>query len=510
MTEAADRVFTNGTVRTLTGERAGAVAVRDGTVVRVGRASEVEFLVGVETDVVDLGGRVLLPGFVDAHTHLPMVGRYARHADLRDAADPECCIARLADAADAREAWILGFGYDESAWDGQYLTREDLDAVSDERPVAAFREDLHVASLNGVALDRLDLPADDVRADDGEPTGVVVEDAVRAVFSAVEPDPAGTRDLLLAGQERALELGITGVHDMVARPAVARAYRDLDRTGDLDLRVRLNYQRELLDAVETAGLATDHGSDRVRVGAIKAFADGSIGGRTAKLDEPYADAEPGDEGSADTTGRWDTDPEALAAFADRIDGQFQGAVHAIGDAAIVAVLDAFGGRDAAARHRIEHAELLTDGLVERLADSGLVVSVQPNFLKWAREGGLYESRLGRERARACDRFRDLLDAGATLAFGSDCMPIDPLFGIQQAVTAPAEGQRLSVTEAVRAYTEGAAYAGFDEDRLGRVEVGKRADFTVLSASPWDADDDAIADIDVAMTVVDGEISADGR
>ncbi len=509
MTDAADRVFRNGTVRTLTGESAGAVAVRGGEVVRVGRASEVEFLVGVETDVVDLDGRVLLPGFVDAHTHLPLVGRYARHADLRDAADPECCLARLADAADAGGEWILGFGYDESRWDGQYLTRDELDTVSDERPVAAFREDLHVASLNGVALERLDLPAGDVRADDGDSTGVVVEDAVTAVFDAVEPDRAGTRDCLLAGQERALERGVTGVHDMVARPAVARAFRDLDRTGGLDLRVRLNYQRDLLDGVEAAGLTTNHGSGRVRVGAVKAFADGSIGGRTARLDDPYVDA--GEESAdGDAPGQWDTAPDELRAFAERVDDQFQAAVHAIGDTAIAAVLDAFGDSDATARHRIEHAELLTDDLIERLADSGLVVSAQPNFLKWAREGGLYESRLGPERARACDRFRDLLDAGVALAFGSDCMPLDPLFGIGQAVTAPAEGQRLSVTEAVRTYTRGAAHAGFDENRLGTVERGKQADFTVLDASPWAVADEAIADIDVTMTVIDGEVVYDGR
>ena len=509
VTAAADRVFTNGTVRTLTGAPAGAVAVRGGGVVRVGRASEIEFLVGVETDVVDLDGRVLLPGFVDAHTHLPLVGRYARHADLRDAADPECCIARLADAAGAHEEWILGFGYDESTWDGQYLSRDELDAVSDERPVAAFREDLHVASLNGVALDRLTLPAGDVRTDDGGLTGVVVEDAVTAVSDAIEPDRAGTRDRLLAGQECALERGVTGVHDMVARPAVARAYRDLDRAGDLDLRVRLNYQHDLLDGVETAGLATNHGGERVRMGAIKAFADGSFGGRTARLDDPYADAE-GSDANGDATGQWDTTPDDLRAFAERVDGEFQAAVHAIGDAAISAVLDAFEDRDATARHRVEHAELLTDDAIERLADSGLVVSAQPNFLKWARAGGLYESRLGPERARTCDRFRDLLDAGVDLAFGSDCMPLGPLFGIQQAVTAPTEGQRLSVTEAVRAYTRGGARAGFDEGRLGTVEAGKRADFTVLDASPWDVTDEAIADIDVAMTVVDGDVVYDER
>jgi predicted amidohydrolase YtcJ len=146
-----------------------------------------------------------------------------------------------------------------------------------------------------------------------------------------------------------------------------------------------------------------------------------------------------------------------------------------------------------------------EGLVERLGDSEVVVSAQPNFLKWAREGGLYDDRLGVERRRDSNRFGALQDAGATLAFGSDCMPMGPLYGIQQTVTAPEPAQRLSVTDAVRAYTHGAAYAGFDEERMGAVERGKCADFTVLEASPWNVPDDEITDIDVAMTVVGGEV-----
>jgi hypothetical protein len=138
----------------------------------------------------------------------------------------------------------------------------------------------------------------------------------------------------------------------------------------------------------------------------------------------------------------------------------------------------------------------------------VVASVQPNFLKWAGEGGLYESRLG-DRRTETNRYADLQAAGVRLAFGSDCMPLDPLLGVHHAVNAPAEAQRLGVTEALRAYTSGAAYAGFDENRLGTVEVGKLADFVVLESSPW-AQPDAIRDIDVALTLVDGEVVYDGR
>ncbi|MFD1585687.1 amidohydrolase [Halorientalis brevis] len=516
MTGAADRVFTNGRVHTLTDSpsRAEAVAVRDGAIVRVGSAYETAFLEGVDTDVVDLEDRVLLPGFVDAHTHLALVGHYLVDADLSPAATPAECVDRLRAVGDAREEWILGFGYDESAWDDRrYLTSRDLDAVSDERPVAAFREDLHLVSLNSVAFERVREAVRDenVHTRNGGPTGVVTEAGTDAVWEAVGLTRSAARDLLRAAQARAHEVGVTTVHDMVRRRPIPRAYHDLARAGDLTLRVRLNYWDDYLDAVEATGLAPNHGSDRLRVGAIKTYCDGSIGSRTAKLSAPYADAEESDAGEGDAAGQWLRDPDALRAFADRVDDAgLQAAVHAIGDEAIGATLDGFVETDGTARHRIEHAEVLTDPLVERLGASDLVVSAQPNFLKWARDDGLYDRRLGRDRRQATNRFRDLLDAGADLAFGSDCMPLDPLFGIQQAVTAPGTGQQLSVTEAVRAYTRGGAYAGFDEDRLGTVDVGQRADFTVLERSPWAVTDAEIGEINVAMTVIDGEIVYDGR
>ncbi|MFB6223566.1 MAG: amidohydrolase family protein, partial [Haloarcula sp.] len=208
---------------------------------------------------------------------------------------------------------------------------------------------------------------------------------------------------------------------------------------------------------------------------------------------------------------WRTAPDELRELVEAVDdADFQFAAHAIGDAAIDALLTAVESVDAAdERHRIEHAEVLTGDLVERLAASPLVVSAQPNFHRWAEPGGLYDERLGERRERT-NRFRDLVDAGAQLVFGSDCMPLDPLYGIQQAVTAPEQGQRLTVTEALRTYTRGGAYAGFDEDRLGTVTSGMAADFVVLSESPWDVPDDDIAGIQVVLTVSDGDVIFDGR
>jgi predicted amidohydrolase YtcJ len=529
MTAPADLVLTNGEVHTLTDpdETSEAVAVRDGRIVRLGDSDEIDFLVGVETEVIDLDGRVCLPGFTDAHTHMTTLGRSLVHADLSTADSPGEAVELLRDRAAevGDDEWVLGFGYDESTWDeSRYLTRNDLDAVTGAQPVAAVREDMHVASLNSVALDRLldEMPDEDVHRDAEGPTGVVVEAAVDPLYAAIEPGPAATRDLLDSAQQYANERGVVGVHDMVRQSHAPGVYRELDAADDLTLRVRLNYWSDHLDSLLDLGERTNHGSAFVRVGAVKSYTDGSFGGRTAKLSEPYADAGEGADAGADgegdgetdanaATGSWVVPPEDLQTLVARADDAgLQFTAHAIGDEAADAGRDAYETCEAPgdARHRVEHAELTSDGAIERFAESGVIASVQPNFLKWAGEGGLYESRLG-DRRTETNRYADLLAAGVRLAFGSDCMPLDPLLGVHHAVNAPAERQRLDVTEALRAYTRGAAYAGFDEDRLGTVEVGKLADLVVLEASPWE-EADAIRDVDVALTLVDGEVVYDGR
>ena len=536
MTERADLVLRNGEIHTLApgDPTAEAVAVRDGEIVRVGPDYEVDFLEGVDTRVVDLDGRVLLPGFIDAHTHMESAGRYLVHADLSAATGRQDALDRLADRArETDDEWVLGYGYDESDWpESRYLTREDLDAVSERRPVAAYRVDMHTASLNGVALERLrsEMPDDLVRTADGRATGVVVEDAVGVVRDAVEAGVADTRRLVEAARDRAHELGVTGVHELVRDSHAPRVYRELAARDELDLRVRVNYWSDHLDAVIETGLRTNGGGEMVQVGGIKTFTDGSIGARTARLSEPYADADAdteGDDAGGDgATGEWVVDPDDLNALVGRAhDAGLQVCAHAIGDEAIEAALSAFesamaggaddaegGGSDdgdplvgvrEAPRHRIEHVELATDEHLRRMADAGVVACMQPNFLRWAGEGGLYDTRLGERRSRGSNRFRDALAAGVDVAFGSDCMPMDPLLGVHHAVTARDERQRLSVTEALRAYTLGAARAGFDEHRLGTVEAGKRADMVVLEESPWETD--AIDEIDVAMTLVDGTV-----
>ncbi|KAB1193705.1 amidohydrolase family protein [Haloferax sp. MBLA0076] len=514
MTAAADLVLTNAAVHTLESpdETHEAVAIRGGEIVRVGRAFDVELLVGVETRVIDCDGRVVLPGFVDAHTHLPMVGRSLVHADLSKADSVADAVSLLEDRASEVDdgAWVLGFGYDESTWDeSRYLTRDDLDSVSETAPVVAFREDLHTAGVNSVVLDRYGdrMAAEGVQTDsddeDGEPTGVIVEEAVDVLWDATEPDRDEMTRLVRAAQEYATARGVTGVHDMVRGSRAPEVYRDLAEAGELDLRVRINYWSDHFASLHEVGLRTNHGDGLVQTGAIKTFTDGSFGGRTAKVTEPYADA-------PDETGQWVVAPDELHELvAEADDAGYQLTAHAIGDDAIDTVLDAYAetADPGTARHRVEHVELASDEALDRFADTGVVASVQPNFLKWAGEDGLYDARLGDRRLQT-NRYRDLLDAGVNLAFGSDCMPLGPLLGIDLATDHPNPEQSLTVTEALRAYTSGGAYAGFDEDRLGTIAPGYAADFVVLDESPWESE--SIRDIGVAMTIVDGRVVFEAR
>jgi predicted amidohydrolase YtcJ len=530
MTAPADLVLTNAEVHTLApaggpypdgpgDETHEAVAVRDGRVVAVGRAYDVEFLAGAGTEVRDCGGRVVLPGFVDAHTHLEHTGAYVVHADLSDAASVDDAVDALAAHAESTDdEWVQGRGWDESDWPAdRYLRRADLDRVSEDRPVLATRVDGHLAALNSVALERVRdaLPDDDVHTEDseasedasgsrtqsgdGDPTGVVVEDAVEAVREEIGGDVDSARRLFEAGRDRAHELGVTAVHDMVRDSHAPRVARDLAAAGDLDLRYRVNYWSDHLDAVLETGLRTGSGGEFVTVGGVKSFTDGSFGGRTAKVTEPYADGE--------GTGQWVVDPDEYRDLVARVDDAgLQMVTHAIGDAAVHEVVETYDdtGDQGGARHRIEHVEFHDDAHLETMAEAGTVASVQPNFHQWAQPGGLYDARLGEDRRRRTNRFRGLHDAGVPLAFGSDSMPMGPLLGVHHAVNAPAERQRLSVTEALRAYTYGGAYAAFEEDRMGSVRAGNVADLVVLDDSPWEREDE-ISDVDVAATVVGGEV-----
>lgn len=500
-------ILKNASIHTLSDARpngtpdAEALAIEDGVIRAVGEVGDLDRFVDDEAETIDLGGRPLLPGFIDAHTHLEKTGQYLLHADLSTVGSREGALEALREQADTATDWILGFGYDRTQWDDDRpLTKDDLDPISDATPIAAFHVDTHSAVVNSVALELFDERTDAwFETEHGEPTGVIVEDGVNALEAIIGQDIDEIREIILAAQDHAVSLGITTVHEMVRDSLAPRVYRQLDTQGELKLRVRINYWSDHLDAVIETGLHRDHGSEFVCTGGIKSYTDGAPDGRTAKLFEPYADGE--------GRGEWVVPPEELreiVSLADEHDHQM--IVHAIGDEAIEETLNALETTSSpeTSRHRIEHCQLATDEHIERLQAIDVIASIQPNILRWTHADEMLEQRLGEKRARESKRIRTLLDADVQVAFSSDCIPIGPLYGIHHAVNARDPAQRVSVGEALRAYTYGSAYAGFAEQKRGTISPGKQADLVVLEESPWERPD-SIKDIDVDLTMVDGEI-----
>nr|MDO8135581.1 amidohydrolase [Candidatus Njordarchaeum guaymaensis] len=507
----ADLVLFNGRVITFDEEdrRAEAVAVCGNKIAFVGSNEAAKNFIGESTPVIDLDSRVLLPGFIDAHTHFLQAGLMLDMVDLREAKSLSEALEKVRERASKtpRGEFVIGFNWDESKWpEKRYITKKDLDKVTTNHMVALVRIDGHMISVNTLVLKLIKIPSDKrgVDVDDrGEPTGVLKEEAADYIKSLSPSDPKSLRNALEKITEYAHKLGVTSVHDTVDANSIA-AYLSALKDGKLKMRVCLNFTEEFLYHVLKLGLSTGFGNDKLRLGALKLFSDGSIGSRTAALDGEFAD-EPGNKGML-IYGKGKL--EEIVAKAHK--GGIQVAIHAIGDRAIELTLNAIEGALKATpikdhRHRVEHMELVTDGQIRRVVELGIVASMQPNFIgEWGLPGDMYEKRLGRYWVEKNNPYRRILDEGAVIAFGSDCMPFSPLYGIHWAVNAPMESQRISVHEAVKCYTKNAAYASFEEKAKGSIEEGKLADMVVLSENPYE-NTNRIREIEVAMTIQDGEI-----
>ena len=505
----ADLVLVDGRVFTSSRERpwARALAVRGDRVVAVGTSRQAEAWAGPRTRVLDLCGRVVVPGFVDAHAHMADAAGEIGWAVLDGARSLEDALGILRSSAvrSPGDAWVVGIGWDESGWpERRYLLREDLDRVATDRRVVAVRRDRHMGSLNSKALEAAE-PFRGMRGFEvdpaGRPAGVLKEDAFLAFWERIEPSEEAVYAGLGTMARRAHRLGITSIHDIVDLRGI-RGYWRARRAGRLGLRVYLVPRDDLLPSLETSGLSTGLGDAWLRLGAIKVFSDGSLGAYTAALDEPYA-------GRRGDRGILVHPPEELAALLARAHrAGFQTATHAIGDAAIRVVLEALEGvlagePRADVRHRIEHFELPDEDMLRRAKALRLVASCQPNFIGWCSgPGGTYEDRLGKVRARRNTPFRRILRRGIPLCFGSDGMPYGPLYGLHWAVNGFFEDQRIPVEEAFRAYSAGGAYASFEEGDKGTLEAGRLADFLVLDGDPF-REPDRIREVRVESTWIGG-------
>ncbi|AOW80996.1 amidohydrolase [Halodesulfurarchaeum formicicum] len=450
MAAPADAIFVDGEVHTLShpDQTAEAFAVRDGIVVRVADTYEVEFLEGIETTRVDLDGRPVIPGFVDANAHLLGIGLRRRRADL-SGVDAETARSRLRTDAQRDREWVVGVGSPNAS-----LDRTDLDAVSETRPVVAISGDRKTMTLNSVAVDTI--------GHEPVESGVVEWPDSRPVWEALASGRDRARDLIEAGIEHAHRHGVTGVQDDVLTATTARAYQALDRAGALSLRVQVDRRPAVGDAgdpiaaARTLGIPTGAGNDRLRMGAIRVDVDQQLADESTL---PSLAALREAASAAGLTVRpLATDEQAL----DDVLSEFE--------AGLV----------------IDRADRVRDDQIRALAARLATVVVSPDTLDQAESGR--DGRYGRLHA-----------AGVSLALGSDGFSMAPLRAIERLRSAPGPEQRLAVTEALRAGTRGPLARGGSP---GTIEVGAPADVIVLSDSPWDR---PASELSVDLTVVDGEI-----
>lgn len=523
---------------------ATAVATQAGRILAVGSDAEILPLAGPRARVIDLGGRRVLPGLTDAHFHFQGWALSRRELPLAGLpsiqAVQEALRRRAAHTPPGSSQWIRGQGWNEGSWpEPRLLTRHDLDAAAPDHPVMLWRSDLHLGTANTLALRLagIDASTPDPEAGvidrdaGGQPTGILRDKAMDLV-DAVMPRP-GSAEIASAMRDAMAEahrLGLTGIHDFRIGDAnesrgAFETWQRLHAAGDLRLRVWMMIGGELLDEAIRLGVRSGFGDDRLRIGAVKYFADGSLGARTAWMLDPYADG---------GLGLPVTPMAALAGAIER--GAVAGlpvAIHAIGDRAVRELLDVFSEVQHSAftnspnhhspfpiPHRIEHVQHSHPDDLRRLGSLGLVASVQP--IHQVDDMTLVERALGDERGRWSYAWRTLLDSGAVLALGSDC-PVaspNPFWGIHAAVTrqrrdgTPAGGwhpeQRLSVAEAVAGYTLGPAYASGQLAAQGSITPGKLADLVVLDRDIFAVPPAEIADIRPVMTIFDGDMVFDDR
>lgn len=521
--EPAEVVLAGGVVWTGTGSAASALAVRGGRVVAVGDETALERWVGPGTERIALAGRLVVPGFMDNHTHFIAGGLELAGVQLRDAATPAEFVRRIADHARRHpDEWMQGGTWDHEAWGGELPRREWIDSVTGETPVFVSRLDGHMGLANGRALELAGITARTpdpaggaiVRDADGRPTGILKDAAMGLVFNVIPaPTPAELDRALDAAARHAVSRGVTHVTDMGSWDGL-ETYRRAAAAGRLPLRIYAAVP--IADWARLAGYVARHGrgDDRLAWGAVKGFVDGSLGSTTAWFYQPYDDA-------PETSGLLVTDTAALRRDILAADSAgLHVMVHAIGDRANDWLLDVFaearaqnGQRDR--RFRIEHAQHLTPAAIARFGPEGVVPSMQPYHAiddgRWA------QKRIGAERIRTTYAFRDLLDADARLTFGSDwtVAPLDPLAGIYAAVTrrtldgANPGGwvpeQKITVEEALRAYTRNNAWADHREDDLGTIEPGRYADLVVLAEDLRTVDPGRIAQVAVDLTMIGGAI-----
>jgi hypothetical protein len=525
-----EAVYYNGKIRTMDPARpvVEAIAVAGGRIVETGSSRELLAGAAPGTRTIDLKGRAVIPGLTDAHAHFLGYAKLATRIDLVGTASLGEILEKVSAKVDSvgTGEWILGRGWDQNDWpDKSYPERLALDRIAPDNPVFLVRVCGHAAYVNSAALRAAGISrstADPqggkiLRDARGEPTGILFDNAVELVSKTVPPLSRDEKKrLMIAAARRCLAAGLVGVHEMGIAAEDVSVYEELAASGAFPFRITayLSSDDALIGPLLEAGPRAGLGDELFRIVGAKFYADGSLGARSAALIDDYSD-DPGNRGilmqSPDSLFR------LMLPWRER---GFQTAVHAIGDGAVREVLDVYERHGAArpasdARPRVEHAQIVAAEDVERFARIGVIPSMQ--FIHCTSDMPWVEERIGAERAAGAYAWRSLVAAGSRIPGGSDfpVESIDPLLGIYAAVTRrnleglPPGGwrgaQRLTVAEAVGAFTIDAAYAAHAEAIAGSLTPGKLADFVVLSDDIFAADPNRIPAIRVLATALGGEI-----
>jgi len=523
--DRADLVLRGGHVFVARGRSATAIAVEGDRVIAVGDDATVAGLVGPATRVVELKGRLVVPGFNDAHVHFLSGGFGLLSVDLRDARDGAELARRIGEHAKSlpKGTWIQEGNWDHESWPSKTLpTRQLIDPVTPDHPVFVQRLDGHMALANSLALrlagishETRDPPGGTILRDaSGEPTGILKDNAEELVSRVI---PEASREMNLRAARAALaeaaRRGVTTIQDNSSVDALP-TYQELRARGELTARMYVWRYADVMEPLVKAGVRTGLGDEWIRLGALKILADGSMGSGTAAFFEPYAD-------DPTTSGLLlHPVPELERMVREGDAAGFQLAVHAIGDRANALVLDAFekaaaanGARDR--RFRIEHAQVVRKQDLARYKALGVVASIQPSHciddMRWA------EKRIGPARCRDAYNFRSFTAAGIPVAFGTDWFvePLDPRLGLYAAVTRELPGggppggwfpeEKISLEDAIDLYTRGSAYAEFAEKEKGTLEPGKLADLVVFAADLFRVPPRQILTAPVDLTVVGGRV-----
>lgn len=528
---SADLIVTNAKI--WTGEKeqpsAEAVAVLGDRIVAVGTAKDVAVWRGSGTRVIDAAGRRIVPGFDDAHVHFISGGAQLASVQLNDASSPEEFRRRIAERAKSmtKGEWMQGGDWDETKWNPPVLpTHELIDSVTPDTPVALSRYDGHMILVNAAALKLAGITkgtADPpggaiVRDAQGNPTGALKDAAMDAVYKVIPPM---SHDQRMAAGKRALQhaasLGVTSVQDMNPEFADIAVYSELAEKGELTTRIYAAPLITQVDDLTKVGVRRAFGSSYLRIGALKGYADGSLGSATAYFFEPFSD-------QPNNHGLLSDEMHPVSLMRDRMmkadAAGLQLCTHAIGDQGISMILDLYSDIEKAhgkadRRWRIEHAQHMAAKDFDRFAQLNVIASMQPYHAiddgRWA------EGRIGHDRASRTYAFRTFLDHGVRLAFGTDwsVAPLNPMYGLYAALTRETlDGknpkgwfpeQKLNLEEALTAYTMGSAYAEFQDTVKGSITPGKLADMVILSEDIFAIPAEKIRDVKVLQTFVGGKI-----